>query len=43
MKRPSDVEEVPPTLKKPQTLPGILSPEEVRQFLSRVRRGWQIP
>lgn len=34
MKRPWDVEEVLPMPKKPQTLPVILSPEEVRQFLS---------
>lgn len=38
MKRPWDVEEVPPMPKKPQTLPAILSPEEVRQFLSCVPR-----
>jgi len=38
MKRPWDVEEVLPMPKKPQTLPVILSPEEVRQFLSCVFR-----
>ena len=38
MKRPGDVEEVLPMPKKPQTLPVILSPEEVRQFLSFVPR-----
>ena len=38
MKRPWDVEEVLPMPKKPQTLPVILSPEEVRQFLSCVPR-----
>ena len=38
MKRPWDVEEVLPMPKKPQTLPVILSPEEVRQFLSFVPR-----
>jgi integrase/recombinase XerD len=38
MKRPWDVEEVLPMPKKPQTLPVILSPEEVRQFLSCVRQ-----
>jgi site-specific recombinase XerD len=38
MKRPWDVEGVLPTPKKPQTLPVILSPEEVRQFLSCVRQ-----
>jgi integrase/recombinase XerD len=38
MKRPWDVEEVLPMPRKPQTLPVILSPEEVRQFLSCVPR-----
>lgn len=38
MKRPWDVEDVLPMPKKPQTLPVILSPEEVRQFLSCVPR-----
>ena len=38
MKRPWDVVEVLPMPKKPQTLPAILSPEEVRQFLSCVPR-----
>ena len=38
MKRPWDVEEVLPMPKKPQTLPVILSPEEVRQFLNCVPR-----
>ena len=38
MKRPWDVEEVLPMPKKPQTLPVILSPQEVRQFLSCVLR-----
>jgi integrase/recombinase XerD len=38
MKRPWDVEDVLPMPKKPQTLPVILSPEEVRQFLSCVRQ-----
>jgi integrase/recombinase XerD len=38
MKRPWDVEEVLPMPKKPQTLPVILSPEEVRHFLSCVPR-----
>ena len=38
MKRPWDMEEVLPMPKKPQTLPVILSPEEVRQFLSCVFR-----
>jgi integrase/recombinase XerD len=38
IKRPWDVEEVLPMPKKPQTLPVILSPEEVRQFLSCVPR-----
>jgi site-specific recombinase XerD len=36
LKRPWDVEEVLPMPKKPQTLPVILSPEEVGQFLSCV-------
>lgn len=36
LKRPWDIEEVLPTPKKPQTLPVILSPQEVRQFLSCV-------
>jgi site-specific recombinase XerD len=38
LKRPWDVEEVLPMPKKPQTLPVILSPAEVRQFLSCVPR-----
>jgi integrase/recombinase XerD len=38
MKRPWDVEEVLPMPKKPQKLPVILSPEEVRHFLSCVPR-----
>jgi hypothetical protein len=38
LKRPWDVEEVLPMPKAPQTLPIILSPEEVRQFLSCVPR-----
>jgi len=38
MKRPWDVEEVLPMPKKPQTLPVILSPEEVLHFLSCVPR-----
>jgi integrase/recombinase XerD len=38
MKRPWDVEEVLPMPKKPQTLPAILSPEEVRHFLTCVPR-----
>lgn len=38
MKRPWDVEEVLPMPMKPQTLPVILSPEEVRRFLSCVLR-----
>jgi len=38
MKRPWDVEEVLPMPKKPQTLPVILSPEEVQHFLSCVPR-----
>ena len=38
MNRPWDVEEVLPMPKKPQTLPVILSPEEVRQFLGCVPR-----
>ena len=37
IKRPGDVEELLPTPKKPQTLPVILRPEEMRQFLSCVR------
>jgi site-specific recombinase XerD len=36
LNRPWDVEKVLPLPKKPQTLPVILSPEEVRQFLSCV-------
>jgi integrase/recombinase XerD len=36
LKRPWDVEDVLPMPKKPQTLPIILSPAEVRQFLSCV-------
>ena len=36
LKRPWDVEEVLPMPKKPQTLPVILSPEEVGKFLSCV-------
>jgi site-specific recombinase XerD len=38
MKRPWDVEKVLPIPKKPQTLPVILSPEEVWHFLSCVTR-----
>jgi site-specific recombinase XerD len=38
MKRPWDVEEVLPMPKKPQTLPVILSPEEVQHLLSCVPR-----
>jgi site-specific recombinase XerD len=38
LKRPWDVEEVLPMPKAPQTLPIILSPAEVRQFLSCVPR-----
>ncbi len=38
LKRPWDVDAVLPMPKKPQTLPIILSPEEVRQFLSCVPR-----
>jgi len=38
LKRPWDVEEVLPMPKTPQTLPIILSPDEVRQFLSCVPR-----
>lgn len=38
MKRRWDVEEVLPMPKKPQTLPVILSPDEVRRFLSCVPR-----
>jgi integrase/recombinase XerD len=38
MKRPWDVEEVLPMPKKLEALPVILSPEEVRQFLSCVPR-----
>ena len=38
MKRPWNVEEVLPMPKKSHTLPVILSPEEVRQFLSCVPR-----
>jgi site-specific recombinase XerD len=38
MKRPWEVEEVLPMPKKPEKLPIILSPEEVRQFLSCVPR-----
>lgn len=38
LKRPWDVAEVLPMPKAPQTLPVILSPEEVRQFLSCVPR-----
>lgn len=38
LKRPWDVEEVLPMPKKPQTLPVILSPEEVQRFLSCVPR-----
>src|SRR3984957_9189356 len=38
LKRPWDVEEVLPMPKKPQTLPVILSPEEVGKFLSCVPR-----
>jgi site-specific recombinase XerD len=38
LKRPWDVADVLPMPKKPQTLPVILSPEEVRHFLSCVPR-----
>lgn len=38
LNRPWDVQEVLPMPKKPQTLPVILSPEEVRHFLSCVPR-----
>src|SRR6202789_177533 len=38
LKRPWDVEEVLPMPKAPQTLPIILSPDEVRQFLICVPR-----
>ena len=38
LKRPWDVEEVLPLPKAPQTLPVILSPEEVLKFLSSVPR-----
>jgi integrase/recombinase XerD len=38
LKRPWDVEQVLPLPKAPQTLPVILSPEEVLQFLSSVPR-----
>ncbi len=38
LKRPWDVDAVLPMPTKPQTLPIILSPEEVRQFLSCVPR-----
>jgi site-specific recombinase XerD len=38
LKRPWDVEEILPMPKKSQTLPVILSPEEVSQFLSCVPR-----
>jgi integrase/recombinase XerD len=38
MKRPWDVEDVLPMPKRPQTLPVILSPEEVGHFLSCVPR-----
>ena len=38
LKRPWDVEDVLPMPKKPQTLPIILSPEEVQRFLSCVPR-----
>jgi len=38
MKRPWDVEEVLPMPKKPEKLPVILSPEEVRHFLSCIPR-----
>jgi integrase/recombinase XerD len=38
MKRPWDVEEVLPMPKTPERLPVILSPEEVRHFLSCVPR-----
>ena len=38
MKRPWDVEEVLPMPKKPEKLPVILSPEDVRHFLSCVLR-----
>lgn len=38
LKKSWDVEQIIPAPKKPQTLPVILSPEEVRQFLSCVPR-----
>lgn len=38
LKKDWDVEHVIPAPKKPQTLPVVLSPEEVRQFLSCVSR-----
>jgi integrase/recombinase XerD len=38
LKRPWDIEEVLPMPKRPQTLPVILSPEEVQHFLSCVPR-----
>jgi integrase/recombinase XerD len=38
LKKDWDVERVIPAPKKPQTLPVVLSPEEVRQFLSCVPR-----
>ena len=38
LKRPWDVADVLPMPKKPQTLPVILSPEEVQHFLSCVPR-----
>jgi integrase/recombinase XerD len=38
MKRPWDIEEVLPMPKKPEKLPVILSPEEVRHFLSCIPR-----
>lgn len=38
LKRPWDIEDVLPMPKRPQTLPVILSPEEVRHFLSCVPR-----
>lgn len=38
LKRPWDVEDVLPMPKKPQTLPVILSPQEVQHFLSCVPR-----
>ncbi len=38
LKKPWDVEDVLPMPKVPQTLPVVLSPEEVRQFLSCVPR-----